>query len=374
MPSTTTQVRSSLDQQWWGSRESPALSISEAAKICGVKRRTIRRRHQAGEFEHAFKDPAGTWRIPVKDLVAAGLRPTVVSYPDEPRIVFSADSQADRLLTEVAVLRERVRALEIIAKEREERVIDLRTILRMLPAPKVADEAALPRAEEPLPPPLDIEEGPVEEEVREEATSEEVREAPGPPRPSPAGETPPPVRVSSPFDSPASRAASNEPIVILPDVPIKEAEPPEGDFERSAELLETARQRSAQLLDDAMSLWWPSPTTRARAGAVLSSSGRSSSAASAATTPPASEPAQATATASDMAAASSTLTDQPSLSPSTERAPPTPAPRPDAPREGDLTPIPVDEASFDWLDPDFGRPPKHRRRLGRLFRRHPRPR
>ena len=366
-----------MDQQWWGSRESPALSISEAAKICGVKRRTIRRRHQAGEFEHAFKDPAGTWRIPVKDLVATGLRPTVVSYPDEPRIVFSADSQADRLLTEVAVLRERVRALEIIAKEREERVIDLRTILRMLPAPKVADEAALPRAEEPLPPPLDIEEGPVEEEVREEATSEEVREAPGPPRPSPGGETPPPVRVSSPFDSPASRAASNEPIVILPDVSTEEPEPPEGDFERSAELLETARQRSAQLLDDAMSLWWPSPTTRAQPGAAPSSSGRSSSAASAATTPPASEPAQATATAWDMAAASSTLTDQPSLSPSTERAQPTPAPRPEAPRESDLftpTPLPVDEASFDWLDPDFARPPGHRRRLGRLLRRHPRPR
>src|SRR6266511_1929398 len=183
MPSTTTQVRSSLDQPWRGSRQSLALSISEAAKICGVKRRTIRRRHQAGDFEHAFRDPDGTWRIPVYDLVAAGLRPPVVPDPDEPRIVFSAASQVDRLRTEVAILRERVRALEIIAKEREERVTDLRTILRMLPAPKVADEAAPPRAEEPLPPTLDVEEEPLEQEVREQPASEEVREAPAPRRP-----------------------------------------------------------------------------------------------------------------------------------------------------------------------------------------------
>jgi len=367
MPSTTTQVRSSLDQPWRGSRQSLALSISEAAKICGVKRRTIRRRHQAGDFEHAFRDPDGTWRIPVYDLVTAGLRPPVVPDPDEPRIVFSAASQVDRLRTEVAILRERVRALEIIAKEREERVTDLRTILRMLPAPKVADEAAPPRAEEPLPPTLDVEEEPLEQEVREQPASEEVREAPAPRRPSVAGETPSPVRVSAPFDSPASPAASNEPIVILPDVSSEEPEPPEGALERSAELLETARRRSAELLEDAMALWWPSPATGGQPDAAPSAARRPGPPAA----KPASAPAQASTTVSDEALAGATLTGETVASPPVERAQPPQAPRSEPPSESELfTPLPIDEASFDWLDPDFGRPPKHlRHRFDRFLRR-----
>src|SRR5688572_3140622 len=91
--STAPKRGSSLDQPLWGSRDRLALSISEAAQGCGVRRRTIRRRHQAGEFEDAYKDPDGTWRIPVNGLVASGLRPNVVSDPDEPRIVFTAASQ-----------------------------------------------------------------------------------------------------------------------------------------------------------------------------------------------------------------------------------------------------------------------------------------
>ncbi|HYT78914.1 MAG TPA: helix-turn-helix domain-containing protein [Actinomycetota bacterium] len=356
-----------MDQPWRGSRQSLALSISEAAKICGVKRRTIRRRHQAGDFEHAFRDPDGTWRIPVYDLVAAGLRPPVVPDPDEPRIVFSAASQVDRLRTEVAILRERVRALEIIAKEREERVTDLRTILRMLPAPKVADEAAPPRAEEPLPPTLDVEEEPLEQEVREQPASEEVREAPAPRRPSVAGETPSPVRVSSPFDSPASPAASNEPIVILPDVSSEEPEPPEGALERSAELLETARRRSAELLEDAMALWWPSPATGGQPDAAPSAARRPGPPAA----KPASAPAQASTTVSDEALVGATLTGETVASPPVERAQPPQAPRSEPPSESELfTPLPIDEASFDWLDPDFGRPPKHlRHRFDRFLRR-----
>ncbi len=356
-----------MDQPWRGSRQSLALSISEAAKICGVKRRTIRRRHQAGDFEHAFRDPDGTWRIPVYDLVTAGLRPPVVPDPDEPRIVFSAASQVDRLRTEVAILRERVRALEIIAKEREERVTDLRTILRMLPAPKVADEAAPPRAEEPLPPTLDVEEEPLEQEVREQPASEEVREAPAPRRPSVAGETPSPVRVSAPFDSPASPAASNEPIVILPDVSSEEPEPPEGALERSAELLETARRRSAELLEDAMALWWPSPATGGQPDAAPSAARRPGPPAA----KPASAPAQASTTVSDEALAGATLTGETVASPPVERAQPPQAPRSEPPSESELfTPLPIDEASFDWLDPDFGRPPKHlRHRFDRFLRR-----
>jgi hypothetical protein len=363
-----------LDQPWWGSRDTLALSISEAAAVCGVRRRTIRRRQQAGEFEHAYKDADGSWRIPVNDLIAAGLRPNVVADPDEPRIVFTAASQVDRLRTEVAVLRERVRALEIIAREREERVTDLRTILRMLPASTEAEGPPLPQVEEPAPPAFDTEEEPAVEEVSQEPIPEEVQEAMTPSEPLAAKETPPPVRVTSPFDAPVSAAASTEPIVILPDVLSREpeSEPFEGALDRSAELLETARQRSTELLEDAMSMWWPSPPARAQPEAAPSSRERSGPAD---VTPSRSDPAEAFTAVSDRAAAGTTLTEKPAGTPSSDQAPPAPPPPPSAPKESDLfMHDPIDEASFDWLDPDFGRPPRHlRRRLGRFFRRHRRP-
>jgi hypothetical protein len=351
-----------LDQPWWGSRETLALSISEAARICGVKRRTIRRRHQAGEFEHAFKDEEGSWRIPVGDLAAAGLRPNVVTDPDEPRIVFSAASQVDRLRTEVAVLRERVRALEIIAREREERVSDLRTILRMLPA---AGETVQPltqaATEEPLP--VEVEEEPSSDEVTDEPVPEAVWEGKSwttPLAPTPTEEVPLPERATSPVDAPV-RAASSETVLILPDAPGREIGAPEQSLEQSAELLEGARQRSAELLDDAMSLWWPSP---GRPGHDRGPTPLESGAAGRFD-----RPGQAAATVSDEAMARPIITETPQ--PASQ-----PVPRPPVPEDDDrYSREPVDDTAFDWLDPNFGRPPRHlRRRLGRFFRRNRRPR
>ena len=354
-----------MDQPWWGSRETLALSISEAARICGVKRRTIRRRHQAGEFEHAFKDEEGSWRIPVGDLAAVGLRPNVVTDPDEPRIVFSAASQVDRLRTEVAVLRDRVRALEIIAREREERVSDLRTILRMLPA---AGETVQPltqaeeKEEEPLP--AEVEEAPSPDEATDEPLLEAVWEGASwitPLVPTPSEEQPLSERASSPVDAPV-RAASSEPVLILPDAPGREIGDPEQSLEQSAELLEGARLRSDELLDDAMSLWWPSPgrpghdrgPTPLESGAAgrFDRSGQT-----------------AAATVSDERMARQIITETP------ERAA-QPLPRPPVPEDDDRhSRQPIDDTSFDWLDPNFGRPPRHlRRRLGRFFRRNRRPR
>jgi hypothetical protein len=371
-----------LDQPLWESRDRLALSISEAAQVCGVRRRTIRRRQKAGEFEHAYKDPDGTWRIPVSDLVASGLRPNVVSDPDEPRIVFTAASQVDRLRTEVAVLRERVRALEIIAREREERVTDLRTVLRMLPAPRetvdapispmeesfLADEAgptsqaeAEQASEAEVEPLVEASEDFVPDGIDQEPLHDEVRAAMTSPEPAAEPEeAASPLRVTSPFDAP-------EPIVILPDVPGRQSEPSEGALERSAEMLETARQRSTELLEDAMSLWWPSPASPTRSQPPAASS----------STPWESEQSPRVDVATQSREGS-----QPT-GVVTSATPAVPAPdkgddAPDAadPKEGELfTPEPVEEASFEWLDPNFGRPPRHqRRRLGRFFRRHRRPR
>lgn len=110
----------------------PALSISEAARACAVSRRTIRHHRQNGDFPGAFKDENGVWRIPPADLEAVGLQPTLSYRLEEP----PEAAHIERLRTEVAILRERLRAAEMIAMEREKRIEDLRLILRYLPGPE----------------------------------------------------------------------------------------------------------------------------------------------------------------------------------------------------------------------------------------------
>jgi hypothetical protein len=59
----------------------PSLTIAEAAPLCGVSASTIRRHLAAGHFLTAHQQPSpisgqrGLWRIPTRDLLAAGLRP-----------------------------------------------------------------------------------------------------------------------------------------------------------------------------------------------------------------------------------------------------------------------------------------------------------
>ena len=110
------------------------LTISEAARASDVNRRTIRHHRQAGDFPGAFKDQDGMWRIPVEDLEWVGLHPDLGRASEDPM----AAGKVDLLRTEVAVLRERLRAAELIAMEREKRIDDLRLILRMLPSPSLA--------------------------------------------------------------------------------------------------------------------------------------------------------------------------------------------------------------------------------------------
>lgn len=409
-----------MDQPWWGSREAPALTISEAARICGVRRRAIRRRQQAGEFVNSFRDADGTWRIPLSDLTAAGLEPQLESDPGELRIVSAPASHVERLRTEVAVLRERVRALEIIAREREERVQDLRTILRMLPTPSEIDGLSAPGTEEVLPievlgPPLIDEEALSEEIVPEDVAlsdlsaeavvPEEVAaevmapDEAGPKEVSPEElslaesilaedevEVPPPQpgrvpaeaspeeEATSPLGAPARVGASTatasvgsatepapssgperisppvpqpEPIVVLPDAVRAESA-------RSEE----PRQRPAELLEDAMSLWWPAPQEPG---------------------PGESEPPPSPDMADEwLEAASESARRQWEPDDQSEEAPSV-TEAPHEPEDSDVTePLSSDsyvEASYDWIDPGFGRPPRHRRRrLGRFFRRYRRPR
>ena len=62
----------------------PALTIRDTAAACRLSPRTIRRKIADGAFPNAYKageddaEPSGVWMIPVADLEAAGLDPTLV--------------------------------------------------------------------------------------------------------------------------------------------------------------------------------------------------------------------------------------------------------------------------------------------------------
>jgi hypothetical protein len=122
----------------------PALTISEAASACGVNRRTIRRRLDAGAFPSAYRDEAvsqgpAPWRIPVEDLLGAGLRPHAPTPPTEAAEGVSpgpvtAPGEVERLRAELAEERARRRVAEAVAEEREKALEDARLALRALTA------------------------------------------------------------------------------------------------------------------------------------------------------------------------------------------------------------------------------------------------
>jgi hypothetical protein len=117
--------------------ERPALSITEAAKAAGVDRRTIRRRLDADAFPNAYRDPTeGSWRLPVADLLAAGITLHAPTPPDaqaENEPAPPPDELAE-LRAAVTEWRRRAEVAEALANERAERVADLRTALLALGA------------------------------------------------------------------------------------------------------------------------------------------------------------------------------------------------------------------------------------------------
>jgi hypothetical protein len=103
----------------------PALTITEAARSTGTHRNTIRRRLDAQEFPNAFRDPPneGPWRIPVADLLTAGLelhQPDSMDTSEERSTEAAVDPAVMAQLREqVAHWRRRAQVAEAKAKERD---------------------------------------------------------------------------------------------------------------------------------------------------------------------------------------------------------------------------------------------------------------
>ena len=133
---------------------SQTFTVSQAADVCQVSRKTITRRYQQLKEGGAYKDKAGQWAIPAVALLHAGLAPGRPAAPDTvPSTQASAPGQQDtatglrvaELEAQVTEYRHRAEVAEQLAAERSARVEDLRQALRMLEASRPVQEAEIRR-------------------------------------------------------------------------------------------------------------------------------------------------------------------------------------------------------------------------------------
>jgi hypothetical protein len=114
-------------------RTGPEFTVSEAALACQVDRRTIRRRLEASSFPNAHKLENGRWRIPVVDLIAAGLKPNAPTAAVEiigsttVDVVAELQAQLAELQAQLADALKRAAEAEARAEECG-RVIDAQTV------------------------------------------------------------------------------------------------------------------------------------------------------------------------------------------------------------------------------------------------------
>ena len=132
----------------------PAFSLKAAAAACGVSLFTIRRRREAGEFPNALMTEAG-WRIPVEDLLAAGLRVNAPTPPEAERGSDPAGGDLAQALADLARERQarelaeaEARHLREIVALKEDHLQDVRRAMLALTAgPVTTPEPAQPDAQ-----------------------------------------------------------------------------------------------------------------------------------------------------------------------------------------------------------------------------------
>jgi virulence-associated protein VagC len=121
-----------------GETHGAALSLTEAALVCGRHGSKLRRYLTGKRFPNAHRDSGGAWRIPIADLVSAGLLPRAL--PDGPKALAEMETALERQQAENAELRRRIAVAEALADERAERIEDLRLSLRLLMGPDPSDD------------------------------------------------------------------------------------------------------------------------------------------------------------------------------------------------------------------------------------------
>ena len=135
----TKQVRRQTLTGSDGPRDVVTVSVTEAAKLCGVSDDTIRRRLHANVLEGAFQDGPGDaapWRIPVPSLVAVGLcEPEVLDELDlrlNPNIARLSNQLVDTRAELLAERTNREAAERAFSAAKEEVTYLRKTIERLL--------------------------------------------------------------------------------------------------------------------------------------------------------------------------------------------------------------------------------------------------
>ncbi len=121
------------------------LTMTEAARVCGVSRDTMKRHLRGRRFPNARvdSDTAGSpWRISLADLCDAGFTPRVTTRgaPGLPRLKAEPSNNvelgerhdgdsAEVLLIRLAAVRVELEAAERLAEARAEHIRDLRMLL-----------------------------------------------------------------------------------------------------------------------------------------------------------------------------------------------------------------------------------------------------
>jgi hypothetical protein len=100
----------------------PTFGLTEAAKLTGTSRSTIKRKLAAGEFPGAAKDEDGVWRFGPDDLLAAGLKLRTPADAGRSRDDEDQDDDNAELLDRIADL-ERLLTLERVRREAAELVV-----------------------------------------------------------------------------------------------------------------------------------------------------------------------------------------------------------------------------------------------------------
>ena len=124
----------------------PKWTLSEAAERTGISRSTLRRRLDQGKFPGAYRDQAKQWRIPLTDLLAAGITPVQGVFTDiaQPENELAHDiAQVTQAPLEIRVMelesalsieRAHRAAAEQVALAHEQRAKTAEMALRMLEA------------------------------------------------------------------------------------------------------------------------------------------------------------------------------------------------------------------------------------------------
>lgn len=134
--------------------ERPRLTVGEIAKRTGKSKRTVQRHLEAGNFPGA-EMVDGIWRIPLEEVLAAGLPLDRVQNPEpeKPRAAdesepltwkekaLQAEARAEGLRAEIETLKESIKSLKESLEDARNNKETLKELLERLTPPQSGIEA-----------------------------------------------------------------------------------------------------------------------------------------------------------------------------------------------------------------------------------------